>query len=186
MMHPYTFGNTPAAEHLVRQLNSLDDANTSRSASKIIKNFNVNIGAIVNSVDNGDMSPKVAANLMRLLRSEAQGVKVTSVLRDSDIITHLTRNVVIGAIKHASRIFTVQRKIENSNQTLAKLKSRAAVCTFDNGSIQTYSLDGYRAGYLVEKEWIPECPVSSMIEDPVTADLLHFRSERRIARREVV
>ncbi len=102
MMHPYTFGNTPAAEHLVRQLNSLDDANTSRSASKIIKNFNVNIGAIVNSVDNGDMSPKVAANLMRLLRSEAQGVKVTSVLCDSDIITHLTRNVIIGAIKHAS------------------------------------------------------------------------------------
>ena len=191
MLHLNTFGKTPAAEHLVRQLNSRVDPAANRSVSVAIKTFNANVAAVVESVDQCSMSAKVAANLLRLLRTEAgtitvrpEGLFTNDMVDFYRFVTNLTRNVVVGNIKRAIRQVTTVRKIQNGNSTLAKAQSRGVSVAEPFGPNTAVNIMGYRAGYVsYYGTWIPDFPLTWEIADPVTAELLHQRSLQRIARR---
>ena len=190
MLQLNSFGKSPAAEHLVRQLNALTvgKSEASRSVSKSIRLFNENIKCILEAVDHEAMTAKVAANLLRLLRSEAQTVNIQA-WDDAGVctrehITNLTRNVVIGNIKQAIRKITVIRQVQNNSSTFAKAKRSGQVsdCLGRKCSVEVM---GHPAGYLTHQGvWVQWTPFTWTIEDEVTAEILHERSDRRQARKE--
>ena len=190
MLQLNSFGKSPAAEHLVRQLNALTvgKSEASRSVSKSIRLFNENIKCILEAVDHEAMTAKVAANLLRLLRSEAQTVNIQA-WDDAGVctrehITNLTRNVVIGNIKQAIRKITVIRQVQNNSSTFAKAKrsGRVSDCLGRKCSVEVM---GHPAGYLTHQDvWVQWTPFTWTIEDEVTAEILHERSDRRQARKE--
>jgi hypothetical protein len=190
MIDAKTFGKTPAAEQLVRKLNELQHKPTTRSISIAIKSFNDNVNAILDAVDLDAMSAKVASNLLRLLRLEAQTIDVRVYSEtgcNSEYFTHLVRNVIIGNIKRAIRSITVIRKIQNSNVTLEKVKSKATSSVNSANEYQvSYQILGYRAGYCVGSKnmWIPDYPRSSEVAEVVTSEILHKRSQARRARKQ--
>ena len=185
-----TFGKTPAAEQLARQVKN--QQNTARSVSVAIKTFNDNVNAILDSVDRNAMSAKVASNLLRLLRQEAKNINI-QVYDDTgsttEYITNLTRNVVIGNIKRAIRAITVIRKIQNSNTSLEKVKSKASTSVaMASKHVEAYQILGYRAGWHIvsQKEWVPDFPRSSEVTEIVTPELLHARSLSRQKRKQII
>ena len=66
MLSPYTFGKTPAAEHLVRKLNEIQGerirASYIRSVGIALKSCNNNLKEIRQAVHTCSLSTKVAAN----------------------------------------------------------------------------------------------------------------------------
>ncbi|CAB4130031.1 hypothetical protein UFOVP116_235 [uncultured Caudovirales phage] len=193
MIDTKTFGKTPAAEQLVRQLNEIQHQPTIRSVSIAIKTFNDNVKSILDAVDLDAMTAKVASNLLRLLRQEAQTINIQAYDVHgctTEYITNLTKNVVIGNIKRAIRSITVIRKIQNSNTTLAKVKSKASNNVISaTDYVVSYQILGYRAGYSVgqrktQHEWVPDYPRSSEVAEVVTSEMLHARSQARRARKQ--
>ena len=187
MLQLNSFGKSPAAEHLVRRLNALTagKSEASRSASKSIRLFNENIKCILEAVDHEAMTAKVAANLLRLLRSEAQTICVQAP-DEREHITNLTRNVVIGNIKQAIRKITVIRQVQNNSSTFAKAKrsGRVSDCLGRKCSVEVM---GHPAGYLTHQDvWVQWTPFTWTIQDEVTAEILHERSDRRQARKEKI
>lgn len=176
MIDEKTFGSTPAAAHLVRQLNNITDArvqrSTIRSVGIAIKGFNNNLSAIRDSRSMTAMSAKVAANLLRLLRNEASTLPVV----ECEFITNLTRNVIIGNIKRVIREVTLLRKIEAITVSIDKVRAKAAVEAIAS-HITLYSISGYKVGYIQNNKWYPL--YIGAIADPVTPELLHRRSAAR-------
>ncbi len=181
MLSLNTFGKTPAAEHLVRKLNEVQDEKTQasyiRSVGIAIKNCNTNLKSIRDATHMYFISAKVAANLLRLLRAEANTINVCNDAHISD----LARNVIIGNIKRAIRELTVIRKIENATSSLQKMKTKCQVEDV-NDNYTTYSYMGYEVGVVhYEKEFRPFA--YPIVHDHVTHELLHKRSQARRARK---
>jgi hypothetical protein len=183
MMNLNTFGKTPAAEHLVRKLNEITDPGLQRAVTRsvaiAIKGANLNINEIRHSVHTYSMSPKVAANLLRLLREEA-----LTFSGGGTHINDLTTNVIIGNIKRAIREVTVLRKIENVTSSADKVRNKCkeAYISYEHGgNVVGYSYDGYEVGTILNGVFEPfGFPV---VDDPVTSELLHKRSASRRKRK---
>jgi hypothetical protein len=180
MLNLNTFGKTPAAEHLVRKINEIPELGLRRavtcSVSIAIKSANLSINQIRHSVYSYSMSPKVAANLLRLLREEA-----LSFSGGGTHINDLTKNVIIGNIKRAIREVTVLRKIENATSSADKVRSKCKVAYKCEDDEVGYSFAGYEVGTIANDVFEPfGYPV---VEDPVTSELLHKRSALRRQRK---
>jgi hypothetical protein len=178
MLSLNTFGKTPAAEHLVRKLNEIADekvrASYIRSIGIAIKNCNNNLRGIREAAHSYYMPVKVAANLLRLLREEANNINVCGDKHISD----LTRNVVIGNIKRVIREVTVLRKIESVTTSVHKIKTKCLVEDVTD-DYTTYSYMGYEIGHMSYGEFEPFA--YPIVHDHVTHELLHKRSQRRRA-----
>lgn len=185
MINSTTFGSTPAAEHLARQLNKIQDPHlqkmTARSAGVAIKGFNNNVFAIRDAVLLNAFSAKVAANLLRLLRKDATQLKIG----DDEFIAALVRNVVIGSIKRAIREVTTIRKIETTTASVSSVKARATqghTVQTQTGAHVYYSVGGHQVGFIAGDKWYPTSLPLSLC-DTVTPELLHSRSMSRRNRR---
>lgn len=181
MLSVNTFGKTPAAEHLVRKLNEITDdkvrSSYIRSIGISIKNYNNNLKGIREATHSYQMTVKVAANLLRLLREEANLLEVC----DNKHINDLTRNVHIGNIKRVIREVTVLRKIENVTSSVQKIKSKCKV-EHSSDDYTAYSYMGYEVGRFSHGEFEPfGYPI---VTDMVTSELLHTRSQQRQSRKK--
>jgi hypothetical protein len=182
MLSPHTFGKTPAAEHLVRKLNEVGDDTARaiyiRSIGNAVKNCNSNLMGIRVAVHDFSMYVKVAANLLRLLREEANTLRVC----EDNHINDLARNVIIGNIKRVIRELTVLRKIENVKTSIQKIKNKCAVDYYDDESASC-SYMGHEIGEIFGDKFDSFC--FPMVTDVVTPELLHQKSKMRRARKGI-
>lgn len=102
-----TFGETPGAMYLVRELNSISDKALNRSIGRAITSCTTAVNDLVKAVEYGHLKPKTAANTLRLMREE-----VTNEV-SFGLISDLCKNVRIGAIKRAMLLCTIARKAEH-------------------------------------------------------------------------
>jgi hypothetical protein len=181
-----TFGKTPAANYLVRELNTISDRHMIRSCTIKINNFNENVDHISASVVGGYMSAKSAANLCRLLRFEATQVYVQPDFGGFSVINNLVQNVIIGKIKSLTRRLSVLRKIETGSVNEDKIKShgsrvRPMTDEDSNPHASIYTICGYPAAVIYDDD--PEIhrfyrtiPELTDITDEITTETLHKRS----------
>lgn len=185
-----TFGKSPAANYLVRELNYYNDKKLTRSCTVRVNVFYRNVSAIVESVGANNMSAKVAANLLRLLREDA--TKITMDV-NTEFVCNLLRNTIIGHIKSAMRKTETIRKIENGNSTYQNLRHRGSINHVYSSTDRTvYNILGYIAGetQLISYDhsggqtmlYSREFPHIDTIIDPITPELLHTRSVMRCKR----
>jgi len=181
-----TFGKSPAANYLARRLNELDNKKLSRACTVRVTASNANVSAIINSVSDGSMSAKVAANLLRLLREEATYISHLADeldTRETEFVGNLLRNTIIGHIKSAMRKTSIMRKIENGNVDIHKVNRKAHLEEPVDRGVKFFSILGYAAGAVYsDGEYYRQHPAFEDIEDPTTAELLHLRSRARCVR----
>ena len=176
----FTFGATPAAQYLVRIITERNPF-VMKNCSNRIRTFNTNVNQIEYAVASDAMSAHVAANLLRLLRTDAASIELPEEVVEGKFISQLLRNVIIGHIKRAIRRVTTVRKIENGNMNLPKVQRKASKSIGVSGDV--YSIMGYVAGFRdAEGEYTPLMPLYDQIEDGTTPELLMERSDRRCLR----
>ncbi len=180
MLSLNTFGKTPAAEHLVRKLNEIQDLYTrkkmTKSISVAIKYTNNNLRDIKSSVERYLMTVKVAANLLRLLREEAN----TIVVVENSHINNLTRNIIVGNIKRVIREMSTLRKIENATSCLEKANIKCKQVHIDEKRTE-YFYNDHNVACLFWDNFETYC--HPKIKDDITPELLHSRSEARMKRK---
>lgn len=177
----YTFGKTPAGQYLARFLNE-NNPRAGKACSVRAQTFNTNVNQIEQAVRTG-MTPRVAANLLRLLRDEATTIDFDDTIKDGKFIAQLLRNVIIGNIKRALRAVSTLRKIENGNINPAQLFRKAAVHTVPGQTTMYYTIVGYPAGMVLEDgSYFRQFPDYDQIFDETTPELLMERSNRRCLR----
>jgi len=96
-----TYGNSPGAEYLCRELNKLADSVILRNVGKQITSTYKQVADLKNSYQNGFVSSKTFANCLRLMRLDVSISTFT--LPCNVLIDQLRRNVQIAAIKKALR-----------------------------------------------------------------------------------
>jgi hypothetical protein len=177
-----TFGKTPAGLYLVRFLNE-NNPRAGKACSVRAQTFNMNVNQIEQAVRTG-MTPRVAANLLRLLRDEATTIDFDdTIIKDGKFIAQLLRNVIIGNIKRALRVVSTLRKIENGNTNPAQLSRKAAVHTIPGINATYYTILGYPAGVIHDDgDFYRQIPDYDQIFDETTPELLMERSDRRCLR----
>jgi hypothetical protein len=112
-LNQYTFGKTPAAEYLVRELNRINDPALTRSISTQLKNTRTLVTNLVDSYEDGILNPKTLANTLRLMRLEIINKLYWEEINcpsDHRLAHKLSSNVQIGAIKAAIRLSSVACK----------------------------------------------------------------------------
>lgn len=173
-----TFGQSPAAHHLVRHLNSLPEQgkkNKIRSTSIVIKSFNKNLAGIRESINYETLTSEVAANFLRLLRLDASNINI----QNDQVLTALVKNVVIGQIKKRTRQITIYHKLLTITRDTKKIPHRATSAQVIDGKTYYYYM-GHQLGYFDNGVWVYDW---GLIEDPITPEILHKRSIERIKRR---
>lgn len=176
-----TFSNTPAGQYLTRIINERNPG-AMKSCSNRIRTFNTNVNEIESAVANGFMSAHVAANLLRLLRTDATGIELNADVVEGKFISQLLRNVIIGHIKRAIRRVTTMRKIESGNVNLPKVRIKGS-CTMSDTSQSVYSILGHVAGVeYADGDYYRQFPEYAELQDNTTPELLMERSNRRCLR----
>lgn len=176
-----TFSNTPAGQYLTRIINERNPG-AMKSCSNRIRTFNTNVNEIESAVANGFMSAHVAANLLRLLRTDATGIELNADVVEGKFISQLLRNVIIGHIKRAIRRVTTMRKIESGNVNLPKVRVKGALTTMRDGH-SVYNILGHVAGVeYTDGSYYRQFPDYEELQDGTTPELLMERSNRRCLR----
>ena len=173
-----TFGPSPAAHHLVRYLNGMEDSKKQskiRSVGIVIKSFNKNLSGIRVSVNHETLTDEVAANFLRLLRLDANNINI----QNDKVLTALVKNVVIGQIKKRIRQVTIYHKLYTITKDTKRIPQRATSARVIDGNTYYYYM-GQQLGYFENGVWVYDW---GLIEDPITPEILHARSQKRIARR---
>jgi hypothetical protein len=111
-MRTDTFGNTPAALYLVRELTRLNNKSLTRTIGKRITTTTKAVNELVNAYSENRISPKTLANTMRLMREEVVNEVVLTDDPDEQFAHRLRKNVQVGSIKQAIRVSTIARKDE--------------------------------------------------------------------------
>lgn len=183
-----TFSATPAGLYLARILTTQSEAvrkQLVRSCSVRLKQVNVNVQQIEQSVQAEQMTAHVACNLLRLLRTEATGMQLPDAPTDDlKIINQLMCNVAIGRIKQSIRKVSTLRKIEIASVNENKLARHSTMRHSTDGLLTQYSMMGHNVGvsYMQEGEFFPLRPELNAIDDPTTPELLMERSNKRCLR----
>lgn len=176
-----TFGATPAAMYLVRILNERNPG-ALRACAVRARSFNTNVNQIEQSVAQGSMTAHTAANLLRLLRTDATTITLDESVTEGKFIAQLLRNVIIGNIKRAIRAVSTLRKIENNNVNLSKVHRKGKAHVGKNDEVY-YTILGYPAGVeYIDGEYYRQFPDYDQIHDDTTPELLMERSNRRCLR----
>lgn len=176
-----TFSNTPAGQYLTRIINERNPG-AMKSCSNRIRTFNTNVNEIESAVANGFMSAHVAANLLRLLRTDAASIELNADVVEGKFISQLLRNVIIGHIKRAIRRVTTMRKIESGNVNLPKVRIKGSR-TMSDTSQSVYSILGHVAGVeYADGDYYRQFPEYAELQDTTTPELLMERSNRRCLR----
>lgn len=176
-----TFSNTPAGQYLTRIINERNPG-AMKSCSNRIRTFNTNVNEIESAVANGFMSAHVAANLLRLLRTDAASIELNADVVEGKFISQLLRNVIIGHIKRAIRRVTTMRKIESGNVNLPKVRVKGSR-TMSDASQSVYSILGHVAGVeFADGDYYRQFPEYTELQDNTTPELLMERSNRRCLR----
>ena len=118
-----TFGNSPAALYLDRELAKLGNKYLARKIGARIHATNFQVDEIWRSFMSGKMSSKTATHVLSLMRNEVRdstpvydiGNMFKEVNRIETLIDKLCRNVQIGAIKHALGEISTHGKFIKSN-----------------------------------------------------------------------
>jgi hypothetical protein len=118
----FTFGNTPAAKYLVRELNCRGQDSINRAVGKRITATASLVRDLVNAYSEGTLPAKTVANTLRLMREEIVRENAHS-YSDDKLLDHLRSNVQIGYIKQGIRLCTVARKAERVMQSPLKRAS---------------------------------------------------------------
>lgn len=106
MIDQNTFGKTPAAKYLARELSRPGNDVLIKSVTRRIVSTNTAVNDLVSAYECERLSAKTLANCLRLMREEI--AKENSV----NIIDQLRQNVQIGLIKRGIRQSTIARKAE--------------------------------------------------------------------------
>lgn len=182
MIDEKTFGTTPAAKYLIRELSRPGNETRTKSVTRKLVSTNTSINDLLSAYHAGALKSKTFANCLRLMREDiSRNIQV-------DIIDQLCQNVQIGFIKRCIRLTTVNRKAERvmiSPQNRAS-KMRSNVYGDEYFFVDSTSNKEYHAGtfyHPIYESSKPEVVVArySQIED-VTPDVLMERSNRRCAR----
>lgn len=205
-----TFGRTPAAMYLARELKALGSESMTRNVGKQITATARAVNDLIGAYSEGALSPKTVANCLRLMRQEVSAEAVyfpsylevtASQINSSEaqlskerLIGQLRRNVQIGLIKRGLRLCTVARKAEHVMASPEKRSSSMIPKThlwhdsltfqFFDSSTQAF----YDAGTLSlagDGEVYVEQKLFSLDEiNDITPDVLNERSERRCIRQK--
>jgi hypothetical protein len=186
MIDEKTFGKTPAAMYLARELNSVGDQSLIRSCSVRTKMFNQNVKDIEQAVSYGLMSSKTGANLLLLLRHQASVITIDDLSSDVNapvFIAQLLRNTIIGNIKQAIRRISIVRKIEINSVDEFKIMRSGRLSRSSSAGAEVFEVLGHEAGIITSKGeyWKVDVNLNS-IADTTTPELLHERSDRRCKR----
>lgn len=203
-----TFGRTPAAMYLARELKALGSDSMTRNVGKQITATSRAVNDLLFAYSEGALSPKTVANCLRLMRQEvsyevtyfpssleveaSQIDKAEAQFSKERLISQLRRNVQIGMIKRGLRLCTVARKAEHVMASPEKRSSSMIPQThlwrdsltfqFFDSSTQAF----YDAGTLSlasDGEVYVEQKLFSPDEiNDITPDTLIERSERRCIR----
>lgn len=183
-MDKFTFGETPAAQYLVRVLAQLDDKPFSRSVAKRINSVTAQVNDLVIAYQFGAQA-KTVANCLRLMRSE---LTVDGIERGKSLYAladQLRRNVQIGAIKRGLRLCSIARKAEKVMANPSKRSTERQSQEYP-GMSEYYFTDrqsGLRvmAGYSVGDNYIAATQDMDAVGDK-TAEMLMQRSDARCKR----
>jgi hypothetical protein len=182
----FTFGATPAARYLVRELNSRGQESLNRSIGKRITTTAAMVQDLLKSYYEGTLSAKTVANTLRLMREEIVREN-NDTISDDTLLDHLRSNVQIGYIKQGIRLCTVARKAERVMQSPLK---RASNTRKVGNSVQFKFKDSntnseYVAGAMFnvngEYHFAPKIFSTDEIAD-VTPEILEARSQKRCKR----
>jgi hypothetical protein len=179
MLDLNTFGASPAAHHLVRYLNDLDSPDKQakiRSVGIAVKSVNKNLDGIREAFNSDMLTSEVAANLLRLLRLDAGKINV----QNDPVLTALTKNVVIGNIKRRIRQVTILQKMNKISDYISNIDSMKDVDKQINGEFVYYYYMGHLIGYFYGAEFVFQW---EWVEDPITPESLHQKSELRRAKK---
>lgn len=181
-----TFGSTPAAMYLARELNKLQDPTLLRNCGKRITATFKQVRELNQAYTVGEISPKTLANTLRLMRLEVTNEP------DVDFVNRLRKNVQIGCIKQGIRLATVGRKAErvmvNPQMRSSMKRVNGELCATAYYFTDSTSKKQISAGYLFYPDHdhtVVETVVNRYSADEVetvTPKLLHERSERRCIR----
>lgn len=181
-----TFGSTPAAMYLVRELNKLQDPTALRNCGKRITATFKQVRELNRAYTVGEISPKTLANTLRLMRLEITNEP------DSDFVNRLRKNVQIGCIKQGIRLATVARKAERV-MTNPQMRSSMKRVNTELDATAYYFTDStskklISAGYLFHHN-DDHIAVETIVNrynvnevEMITPELLHERSVRRCIR----
>ena len=174
ILNEFTFGNTPAALHLVRKLNEYGTLDSIRSVSHRITTTKTHVAELVAAYQSGFLSPKTLANTLRLMREEVTNSKCNQLDRH---LHNLCQNVQIGAIKQAMRLAQIARKAETR---MADYQNKTILYS-DNRRMwyEAESKRYYTAGRVVDDTSMTK--VFTLKEAAiVTPEILNHRSNKRM------
>lgn len=183
-----TFGSTPAAMYLARELNTLKDPVALRNCGKRITATTKQVAELCYAYEQGIISPRTLANTLRLMREEV----ANDYSFETDVfVNRLRRNVQIGAIKQGIRLATVARNCER----VMEVTHRMIPCeTRVNGEVTAneYAFFDMQSGQRITAGFVVTDTENTKIVkvsryspedvDVITPDLLHARSNKRCRR----
>jgi hypothetical protein len=178
-----TFGNTPAAKYLTRELSRVENSLLSKSIGRRITSTNTAVRDLISAYESGSLSAKTFANCLRLMREEVSSeVSIT-------LIDQLRKNVQIGLIKRGIRLCSVARKSERVLENVDNKSTKVPfVSTVSSGTTYTFTdsmsgrtfvagikYDGWDDTVYPSRVWLSEV-------DDINPEILMERSNRRCAR----
>lgn len=186
MIDQNTFGKTPAAKYLARELSRPGNDVLIKSVTRRIVSTNTAVNDLVNAYENEQLTAKTLANCLRLMREEVS--KENSV----NIIDQLRQNVQIGLIKRGIRQSTIARKAERvmvSPETRS-IFSSPQFCTGENEPYAVYYVFKDKPSghvYYAGLKTIPDgvsytYRVYADLVNDVTPEILMERSNKRCLR----
>lgn len=186
MIDQNTFGKTPAAKYLARELSRPGNDVLVKSVTRRIVSTNTAVNDLVSAYESEVLTAKTLANCLRLMREEV--AKENSV----NIIDQLRQNVQIGLIKRGIRQSTIARKAERvmvSPQTRSCFSELEFTSSSEIPYAIHYAFKDSASGhiYFAGLKTIPEGEVrthslhSNDVVD-VTPEILMERSNRRCLR----
>lgn len=183
MINENTFGKTPAAKYLARELSRVGNEVLSKSVGRRITSTNTAVKDLVNAYEEECISTKTLANTLRLMREEI------SYEFPFTLVDQLRQNVQIGLIKRGLRLCSVARKAERVMQN-PEYRSAEKNVVCDGESVTIFykfkdSTSGkmYDAGAVFEgddRRYVSHYQQSDV--DDITPELLNERSDRRCLR----
>lgn len=191
-MDKNTFGNTPAAQYLARELARIGTPALTRSVGRRITSTNNIVNDLLYAYDAQAISTKTLANSLRLMREEVS-IEYTEYLVDQ-----LRKNVQIGLIKRGLRLATISRKSERVMQNPEYRSSEREVLEVDGGIETHYKFRDSNSGKMYSAGMVFHSDGTELFlandgdvfiahheqsdVDDITPELLHERSDRRCLR----
>lgn len=133
-----TYGSTPAAQYLVRTLNSINNQRLTRSVGAAISTSNKAVNELLRAYETGSISSKTMSTCLRLLREDITNCTTNEFNDEFALVTKLRKNVQIGVIKQCLRLASVAAR---ARQVMASPDKRSNQFTRLNDDSSAYAVD---------------------------------------------